>query len=138
MGERKSAGALIVSKSSKRFLLGLRSENTSYSGTWGLFGGKVNFNEKIIKGLERELKEEIGKIGKILRIIPINIYTHPTKHYDYYSYLIIVENEFIPELNQEHNGYAWIKMDAWPKPLHPSVKKLLSSKLLKKSIQNIL
>ena len=30
-------------------------------------------------------------------------------------------NEFIPILNNEHKGYAWSKLESYPKPLHPGV-----------------
>ena len=36
-------------------------------------------------------------------------------------YREIVEEEFIPTLNNEHKGYAWTNIDGWPKPLHPGV-----------------
>jgi len=33
----------------------------------------------------------------------------------------VVGEEFIPKLNKEHKGYAWVSIEGWPKPLHPGV-----------------
>ena len=39
------------------------------------------------------------------------------------------ENEFIPTLNIEHNGYAWVSFNKWPKPLHQGLRNTLSNKV---------
>jgi hypothetical protein len=33
----------------------------------------------------------------------------------------VVDHEFIPELNHEHDGYCWVPLEKYPKPLHPGV-----------------
>jgi hypothetical protein len=40
-----------------------------------------------------------------------------------------VKNEFIPKLNNEHDGYAWVSFSKWPKPLHYGLKNTLSKKI---------
>ena len=135
----KGAGALIVTKSTKRYLLGLRSNDTSYPLTWGMFGGKLNHYETISEGLTRELSEEITILPNIIKIIPFNIYTTNDNKFEYYSYLIIVEDEFIPELNDEHVGYCWVSSSMWSTlKLHPAVRKTLNNKLLIKSFNDLL
>ena len=42
-------------------------------------------------------------------------------NFSYSTYVCIVEEEFVPKLNNEHKGYTWSKLDSWPKPLHPGV-----------------
>ena len=32
-----------------------------------------------------------------------------------------MDNEFVPVLNYEHLGYAWIDAGQWPKPMHPGL-----------------
>ena len=41
----------------------------------------------------------------------------------------MVENEFLPKLNKEHNGYAWCAFNCWPKPLHNGLKNTLTNKV---------
>ena len=43
------------------------------------------------------------------------------KGFEYHTFIAVVEEEFIPTLNNEHKGYAWTNRDGWPKPLHPGV-----------------
>ena len=38
------------------------------------------------------------------------------------------KEEFIPNLNDEHDGYAWIKFGMWPKPLHNGLANTLRNK----------
>jgi hypothetical protein len=33
----------------------------------------------------------------------------------------VVDEEFIPQLNNEHDGYCWVPLEKYPKPLHPGV-----------------
>ena len=54
-------GALIYSKSTKRYLFLLRNQKR-HAGSWGLVGGGVEINETPAEGLQREIAEEIGSI----------------------------------------------------------------------------
>ncbi len=136
---RKSTGALILSKKTGRFLFGLRSELETYPLTWGIFGGKLLSKESNLEGLERELREEIKEIPNIIQIIPVDLYINKEKFFEYFSFLIIVEDEFIPKLNKEHVGYCWVELDKWKTiKLHPSVKKTLNNNLLIKSFKKII
>lgn len=116
----QSCGSLIYCTATKRYLFLLRN-NDRYPDSWGIVGGKVEPNESILAGLEREIEEELG--GKILgaKIIPIEQFTSDNKKFVYHTFLIKVENEFVPELNNEHKGYCWVPLEAYPKPLHPGV-----------------
>jgi hypothetical protein len=49
-----------------------------------------------------------------------------------------VEQEFVPKLNGEHSGYAWVSINCWPLPLHEGVKKTLQNKSIKNKLQTIL
>jgi hypothetical protein len=39
----------------------------------------------------------------------------------YHTFFCEVEEEFIPALNDEHVGYAWVTEGQYPKPLHPGL-----------------
>jgi hypothetical protein len=40
--------------------------------------------------------------------------------------LLVVADEFVPQLNDEHRGYAWTAINDHPKPLHPGVWRTFS------------
>lgn len=122
----KGVGALIYARNTGRYLFLLRTLG-SWPMTWGLPGGKINADEGIVDGLNREIFEELG--GKIVepKIVPIEMFTSNNEQFIYHTYFIAVDYEFIPELNHEHLGYAWLPLSAAPKPLHPGVNRTLNS-----------
>ena len=114
-----SAGALIYCKATHRYLFLLR--NGTHAGSWGLVGGKIERNETVVQGLNREIAEELGGMIKDAKLIPIEKFTSDNKNFEYHTYVIKVDEEFVPELNREHRGYCWVPLDDYPKPLHPGV-----------------
>ncbi len=61
------------------------------------------------------------------------------------SFVSIITDEFHPELNDEHVGYAWVDIGAWPRPLHAGTRLILQNKnnikklnLIQQVIENIL
>lgn len=126
-------GALIYCTSTKRYLFLLR-QGGKFPDTWGLVGGKVEAGESILQGLEREIQEEMGGEIRGAKIIPIEQYISDNQKFVYNTFLIKVEQEFIPDLNHEHSGYCWVKLDNYPRPLHPGVYRTIR---LEKSRQKI-
>ena len=41
---------------------------------------------------------------------------------------MLVKEEFLPLLNEEHNGYVWISFGHWPKTLHQGLRNTLQNK----------
>lgn len=119
-----SVGGLIYSKATSRYLFLLR-DNTSYSNTWGLCGGKIESGETLTDALCREIREEIGEID-IKKITPLEKFTSDNQKFIYHTVLITVDNEFVPTLNSEHKGYCWVRLEDHPSPLHPGVWKTFS------------
>lgn len=115
-----SVGALFLSKSTSRYLFVLRN-GARYNSTWAFVGGKAEDGETEYTALQREIEEEIGFMPEILKTIPVEKFTNSKNNFTYNTYICLVEEEFIPKLNDEHKGYAWSKLDSWPKPLHPGV-----------------
>lgn len=121
----ESTGALIYSIRTNRYLFLLRNHN-SYAGTWALPGGKIEPGETVSSALAREIKEELGGVIHDGKLYPIEKFTSDNKKFIYHTFLIPVDDEFIPELNKEHQGYAWCPISHFPKPLHPGVWKTIS------------
>jgi 8-oxo-dGTP pyrophosphatase MutT (NUDIX family) len=129
-------GAVIHAKSSNRYLFLLRNTG-KFPNTWGLVGGKIEIGESIENGLIREISEELGGRVNDAKIIPIDQYTSDSGVFIYHTFLIQVDEEFIPYLNSEHKGYCWVSLEGLPKPLHPGVEKTLNSKIVKEKLHTI-
>jgi 8-oxo-dGTP pyrophosphatase MutT (NUDIX family) len=132
------AGAVILARSTQRFLFLHRSQGRTQE-TWGLAGGKIERTDLTpYDALLREIGEELGSMPKISKTVPIELYQSPDERFYYNTYVLIVEEEFLPQLNQEHSGYAWVAYDHWPKPLHQGVKTTLSSRTSRAKLETIL
>jgi 8-oxo-dGTP pyrophosphatase MutT (NUDIX family) len=124
-----AAGVLFYATKTGRFLFLLRNNSRS-KNTWGLPGGKIKDEETVIDGLHRELNEEIGSYPTIIKKIPLESFTSMDSAFTYHSYIFVIENEFIPILNSEHDGWCWTILDKTPKPLHPGLWNSLSTKVV--------
>jgi 8-oxo-dGTP pyrophosphatase MutT (NUDIX family) len=113
------AGALLYSQRTGRYLFLLRNTD-SYNSSWGLVGGKLLPNETIYQGLHREINEEIGTCD-VTKLIPIEQFTSDNNKFIYHTFLAVVSDEFVPNLNYEHKGYCWVYLEDYPRPLHPGV-----------------
>lgn len=128
-------GALIYSKNTQRYLFLLRNQK-KHAGSWGLVGGGVELGETPAAALQREIKEEIGDIA-YEKIIPLEKFTAETKNFEYHTYLIAVDDEFVPKLNDEHRGFAWTGIADHPKPLHPGVWRTFSFSSIIEKIKTV-
>lgn len=138
MTEIICSGGLFLAKDTKRFLFLLRNQGKT-AGTWGLVGGKKEPSDvTAYAALQREIQEEVGKTPTIKKIVPLELFTGEDQNFQFNTYLLIVEKEFIPTLNDEHVGYAWCDLNNWPKPLHQGVKRSLSNKINKTKIELLL
>ena len=132
------SGGLFLAKDTKRFLFLLRSQGKT-AGTWGLVGGKKEPSDHTpYDTLKREADEEVGKTPAIKKIIPLELFVSNDQQFQYNTYILVVEKEFIPALNEEHEGYAWCNFNSWPKPLHQGVKTSLNNKSIKTKVEILL
>lgn len=129
------SGGLILSRETKRFLLLLRSKE----GVWGFVGGQKEPGDATpFEALTREIKEEILFCSKIEKTVPLELYISSDGKFHYHTYVLLIEKEFVPVLNEEHVGYAWVSYGHWPKPLHQAVKTSLNNKANKTKLEIIL
>lgn len=131
----RGVGAIIVSKATGNVLTVLRSPRESYPNTWSFAGGKVEQDESELHALERELIEELALMS-FSKIIPLHRYQSKARDFIYDTFVVLVEDEFIPTLNWENSGYAWTKINSLPQPLHPKTRQMLSSSRLVSKFKN--
>lgn len=132
------SGGLFLAKDTKRFLFLLRTQGKT-AGTWGLVGGKQEPTDSTpVDTLHREISEEVGKTPTIKKIVPLELFVSNDQHFQYNTYVLLVEKEFIPILNHEHSGYAWCSFDDWPKPLHIGVKNSFNNKIIRAKLELLL
>lgn len=126
MSDIVCSGALFYSLNTKRFLF-LHRANGKKSNVWGLVGGTNESSETPWEGLRREIAEEVGNVP-IKKTIPLETFISNDTKFHFHTYLCVIETEFIPNLNSEHNGYAWVSFGKWPKPLHHGLQNTLNRK----------
>lgn len=115
-----AVGVWFYSVTTDRYLYLLRNDDRN-PGTWGLPGGKAKANETLMDTIRRECIEELGFWPQEIRLVPIEKFTSADERFHYHTFYCSVEREFQPELNDEHQGYAWIDSGQWPRPLHPGL-----------------
>jgi 8-oxo-dGTP pyrophosphatase MutT (NUDIX family) len=120
------SGALIYALNTRRFLF-LHRTRSKHSNEWGLVGGANESSETPWEGLQREITEEIGSV-EIKKTVPLETFISNDSKFHFHTYLCLVQNEFAPVLNEEHDGYAWVSFGKWPKPLHQGLRNTLTNK----------
>lgn len=126
-------GLFFYSKSTQRYLYLLRTDNKNPS--WSIPGGKVENNETLFVALKRECREEISFNIDSLKLIPIQQFVN--YNFTYHTFFCEVANEFIPLLNDEHCGYAWVGSNMYPKPLHPGLFNTINFDVVKEKLKLI-
>lgn len=119
-------GTVFLALDTERVLLQFRNSDKRHKHTWGFWGGLVEKGESPYEALTRELDEELGLVPDINKLNPIDVYQSKDKNFMYYSFVAVIEEEFMPNLNGESCGYAWVNIGTWPKPLHEGARATLS------------
>jgi len=132
----KAVGVWFYCVRTRCYLYLLRNDS-KYPDTWGLAGGKVEPNETLITAVERECSEELGSMPDYQQLIPIEMFTSADGGFEYHTFWCRVDNEFIPELNHEHVGYAWVKSGRLPRPLHPGLWNTVNLDAIQKKIASL-
>ncbi len=125
--QKTASGALFISAKTGRVLLNLRAPYKTHRYEWSLFGGMIDGDETPKQALDRECEEEMGFIPDVTKTYPFDIYESKDKNFRYYTFVCIVEDEFLPTLNDESIGYLWIDLGTWPKPMHNGARNTFCS-----------
>jgi len=130
------SGALFYATATKRFLF-LYRNNGKHNNVWGLPGGTGEKCETPHQTLLREIREETGQNWDVIKTLPLETYVSKDSRFTYHTYVCIVKNEFLPTLNSEHSGYAWVGYDKWPKPLHSGLRSTLSNRINRAKLETV-
>lgn len=115
-----AVGVWFYSLDTRRYLYLMRRDH-KHPGSWGLPGGKCHEGESLLETLQRECQEEIGLWPDYITLAPLEQFTSPDGNFIYHTFFCGVAKEFLPTLNREHQGYAWIDSLTWPRPMHPGL-----------------
>ena len=130
------SGALFLAQDTQRFLFLHRTQGKR-SNVWGLVGGTNEAGETPWAACRREIAEEIGAVS-ISKTMPLEKFVSRDAAFEYHTYVCIVKQEFMPVLNHEHDGYAWVEYSKWPRPLHYGVKNTLGKKVNKIKLTTVI
>lgn len=127
-----AAGIFFYCNATHRYLYLLRSEKMP---TWSIPGGKLEKDETLLEGLERECLEEIRNWDTNWKLIPIQKFVNGT--FTYHTFFCTVDEEFRPLLNGEHCGYAWVAGEHYPKPLHPGLFNTVNFDIVQEKLKSL-
>lgn len=134
----KASGCILISEDTKRILLQLRAPDKRKKSFWGFWGGSSLPNELPVQTIERELEEELGFLPEITKFYPVHRMTSNDGSFEYITFVVTVTNEFVPDINDESSGYAWVNFNCYPNPLHPGAKLVLENPRIMSKIETII
>lgn len=136
----EAAGILFVTPK-ERALFIKRAPGHDRENDWAFPGGKAEAGEDAWETAIRETREEVGHkvIKKDMRLLTRSIQEQPAylkpgsetlsgedvvvspapRKVDFTTFIVKVDEEFVPKLSDEHVGYAWAPLDSPPLPMHP-------------------
>jgi 8-oxo-dGTP pyrophosphatase MutT (NUDIX family) len=108
--KKVASGALIVSRGSRRTLVGQRTKNMRFfPSLWAQWGGLMNPGESPEEVAIREFREETGFKSNIDAIHQLT--ANDNGDVFYHNHLFVIRNEFSPNLSNEHDAFEWIKFE---------------------------
>lgn len=131
-----AVGVWFYSTNTQRYLYLLRND-PRHPNTWGLPGGKIESGETLMEAMQRECTEELGFVPEYIKLVPLEKFTSADQGFCYHTFFCTVNNEFVPTLNDEHIGWAWIQSGSWPKPMHPGLWSTINFDAVKEKIELI-
>jgi len=131
-----AVGIWFYSQQSNRYLYLMRND-PKHPNSWGLPGGKMEKGESMMAAMIRECEEELGAWPEYVKLMPLEKFTSPDGVFAYHTFFCVVANEFVPTLNEEHAGYAWIDSGTNPKPMHPGLWSTINFDAVRQKIATI-
>ena len=106
-----------------KFLL-LKRVNPPVKGEWWLPGGRVRKGEALEDAVKREVLEETGLKGRIIRQVGVINQIFAAVHTISVYYLVAAESAEVT-LNAEHSAYCWVTR--LPKGSHPYLQTMIAA-----------
>jgi len=106
-----------------KYLL-LKRNNPPVQGEWWLPGGRVRKGEALENAVTREVLEETGLKGRIIRQVGVINQIFPQVHTISVYYLVEAESAEVT-LNAEHSAYRWVTR--LPKDSHPYLQTMINT-----------
>lgn len=129
----RAVGVWFLSRSTRRYLYLMRNDS-KHPNCWALPGGKVLESETLLGGMERECVEELGQFPDCEQMMPLETFTSADGQFVYHTWVCVIAREFVPQLNHEHFGYAWIDCGHWPRPMHPGLWNTVNMETVKNKL----
>ena len=131
-----AVGVWFYAVDTSRYLYLMRND-PKHPGAWGLPGGKIDAGETLMDAITRECTEELGAMPAYLKLIPLEKFTTSDHGFAYHTFFCSVTSEFVPVLNNEHCGWAWLNSGVWPKPMHPGLWSTVNFEAVQNKIQSV-
>ncbi len=131
----RASGVMIVTPD--RCVLFLkRASGHDHAGEWCFPGGAIEQGETAELAAIWECREETGHIiDEPIKEIDNEV---SPEGVDFTTFVLRANNPFIPELDDEHVGWAWSPIDDPPEPLHPGVANTLKGIIDTDEIEDII
>lgn len=131
-------GVLILNKKGEVLLLRRASKSKNEIGYWQKPGGEVDYREKVIKSMKREVKEEIGVNVDIFGYLQHSdhIIKEDRQHWVGFNYLGRIKSGK-PEIMEicKHDQMKWFNLKKLPRKTSPPTKESVSNYLKGKYIK---
>jgi len=131
-----AVGVWFYAVNTGRYLYLMR-DDAKHPDSWGLPGGRIEPGETLMAAITRECEEELGAMPDYIRLVPLEKFTTADQHFVYHTFFCSVAKEFVPDLNHEHTGWAWLASGIWPKPMHPGLWSTVNFDAVQSKIQTI-
>lgn len=135
-----SVGAMIFNDKNELFLAKRSQQCRNEKGFWEAPGGSVEFGEKLIDAIRREMREEFAMQIKIITQFPAadHILLKEKQHWVPTTFLVSIKNDNNPKIMEPEkcDEIGWFSLNNLPSPL--SVITKLDLKYYRKNIQRLM